>query len=72
MSSKKKRKNKLHNGLKCYHNINDDNDGAETTLLTSSLSTPTLDRCPIKQLKETIANNIENVTLLFNHIQVAI
>lgn len=72
MSSKKKRKNKLHNGVNSYHNINDDNDGTETALLTSSLSTPTLDRCPIKQLKETIANNFENVTLLFNHIQVAI
>ena len=72
LPSKKNRKNKLHKGVKSYHNIKNDSDSTEPALLTNSLSTPTLNSFTNKQLKKAIVNNTEHVTVLLNQIQVPI
>ena len=55
----KKLENKPRNGVNSYYNIRDDSESTEPPLIPNSLDTPTLDKCPDKELKETIFNDTE-------------
>ena len=60
----KKLENKPRNGVNSYYNIRDDSEITEPLLIPNSLDTPTLDKCPDKELKETIFNDTENITFI--------
>ena len=59
-------KNKSRNGVNSYHNISNEIHRAEPTLAPNYLDIPTLDKCPNKELEETIVNNTENTICKLN------
>ena len=56
----KKLENKPRNRVNSYNNISDDSQRTEPPLASNSLDTPTLDKCPNKELEVTIINDTEN------------
>ena len=59
-SRSKKIENKPCNGVNSYYNISDDSQPAEPDLGPNTLDSPTPDKCPNKELEESIINDTEN------------
>ena len=56
----KKLENKPRNGANTYYNIGNDSQRTEPPFVPNSLDTPTLDKCPSKELEVIIVNDTEN------------
>ena len=59
-------KSKLRNGDKSYHDISNEIHLTEPILAPNYLDIPTLDKCPNKELEETIVNNTEDTIYKLN------
>ena len=62
----KKLENKQRNGINSYYNMCDDSKRTEAPLAPNSLDTPTLNKCPNKELEVTIINDAENTIYKLN------
>ena len=56
----KKLENKPRNRVHSYYNVSNDSQRTEPPRASNSIDTPTLDKCPNKELDVTIINDTEN------------